>query len=108
MTNDLRRARNEYTIAFHRYLSRGEEDALRSAYEIGRDAVVSQLSLLDLAEIHHAVLFEALRGADEAALDVIASAAARFFVEVLATFEMTTRGFVERARGASAPASPSA
>jgi hypothetical protein len=96
MMDDVRRVRSEYAVAFHRYRSRGQEDALRSAYEIGRDAVVSQLSLLEVAEVHHAVLFEAMRGADDAEFDAIAGAAPRFFAEVLATFDMTTRGFIEQ------------
>jgi hypothetical protein len=96
-SNDLRRMRSDYAVAFHRYASRREETALRSAYEIGRASVAKRLSLLDLAEIHHSVVFDALRGASETEFDAIAATASRFFAEVLATFEMTTRGFVEHA-----------
>ena len=97
-SKELAKIRSDYAVAFHRYCSREEEAALHSAYEIGRDAVVKQLSLFELAEIHHGVLFEALRGAGASEFDEIAAAAPRFFVEVIATFEMTTRGFREHAR----------
>jgi Phosphoserine phosphatase RsbU, N-terminal domain len=92
------RIRNDYAVAFHRYRSREEEAALHSAYEIGRDAVMRQLSLFELAEIHHSVLFDALRGAADSEFEEIAVAAPQFFVEILATFEMATRGFREQAR----------
>ena len=57
-----------------------------------------RLSILDLARIHHTVLLEVLkthRTPNE--LEHIAEAASEFFVEALAVFEMTHRGFTELA-----------
>jgi serine phosphatase RsbU (regulator of sigma subunit)/anti-sigma regulatory factor (Ser/Thr protein kinase) len=85
-----------YAAAFRGYLVGAGETGLESAYELGRRAVTEGLSLLDLAGIHHAVLAESLgaaRAPDEMAR--VASAGADFFLESLAIFEMTQRGFIE-------------
>ncbi len=74
----------------------GTEQRLQAAYELGRKAMASGLSLLELARVHHEVVTEALIDArDEAALREVAGAASAFFVEVLSTFEMAQRGFAE-------------
>ncbi len=98
MTDDLRaRFVPEYDAAFSRYLSRPGESGLAVAYEIGRSAVTRGLSLLDLSAMHHAALLRELKGSDGPAdLEDRTMAASAFFGEVLATFEMTRRGFVER------------
>ena len=98
MSDDLRaRLGPEYDAAFSRYRSRPGEEGLAAAYEIGRSAVVRGLSLLDLSAMHHAALHRELRAArGPEDLEGRMSAAAAFFGEVLATFEMTRRGFVER------------
>jgi Phosphoserine phosphatase RsbU, N-terminal domain len=97
MTADLRsRFGPEYDAAFSRYVSRPGEGGLAVAYEIGRSAVARGLSLLDLSAMHHAALLRELRhatGPDD--VEARTRAAAAFFGEVLATFEMTRRGFVE-------------
>jgi hypothetical protein len=59
-------------------------------------AISEQLSVLDLARIHHGVLLDVLkthRSPQE--LEHIAQAASEFLVEALAVFEMTQRGFTE-------------
>ena len=97
MSDDLRaRFGPEYDAAFSRYRSRPGEAGLAAAYEIGRSAVVRGLSLLDLSAMHHAALLRELRSADGPDdLEERTLAASDFFREVLATFEMTRRGFVE-------------
>ena len=85
---DLEAVRRNYRTAFLRYLPQKDEAALNAAYQIGRSAVTDGLSLLALAEIHHQVLFEVLRDTKNEELDGLASTAADFLVEVLATFEM--------------------
>jgi hypothetical protein len=86
----------DYRTAFLRYLPRREEVALNSGYELGRGAVTAGVSILDLARIHHEILLDVLR--DTRAEDVtdLAAAASEFFVEVLATYDMTQRGLLER------------
>ena len=81
-----------YRAAFQRYLPRHSEAALALGYELGREAVVQEVSLLDLVQVHHRVLAEVLtdNGADD--LQAVTSAASEFLVEVLSTFDMTHRG----------------
>jgi serine phosphatase RsbU (regulator of sigma subunit)/anti-sigma regulatory factor (Ser/Thr protein kinase) len=96
MSADRDDFRAGYAAAFGGYLVSAGETGLESAYELGRKAVAEGLSLLDLAGIHHAVLGDRLRAAqtpDEMAR--IATAGADFFLESLAIFEMTQRGFLE-------------
>jgi hypothetical protein len=90
------RFRRDYAPVFLQYLSERGERGRRAAYELGRRAIGEQLSVLDLARIHHAMLLEVLkthRSPQE--LEHIAQAASEFLVEALAVFEMTQRGFTE-------------
>jgi Phosphoserine phosphatase RsbU, N-terminal domain len=92
----LARLRQSYSVGFLRYLSRRDELTLHTAYELGRRGLVTGVSLLDLVQIHHAVLVDALadRGAGE--LGEVADAAAAFLAEVLGPFEMTHRAVLDR------------
>ena len=83
-----------YRVAFFRYLPRREEAALRLAYEIGRAAVVDQVSVLDLAQVHHQVLLEVLRSTKPDEVAQIATAASEFLLEVLAIYDMAHRGML--------------
>jgi len=90
------RFRRDYAPVFLQYLSERGERGRRAAYELGRRAIGEQLSVLDLARIHHSVLLEVLkthRSPQE--LEHIAQAASEFLVEALAVVEMTQRGFTE-------------
>ena len=49
-----------YAAAFAAYLRDRGEQALGAAYDLGREAVAAHLSVLDLAEAHHAALRSAL------------------------------------------------
>ncbi len=84
-----------YRAAFFGYLPRREEGPLRAGYEIGRTAVAEGLSILDLAQVHHQVFLEVLQTTPAEELNVVATAASEFFLEVLATYDMATRGRVE-------------
>ena len=79
----------DYRAAFLRYLPRREEVALHSAYLLGRTALEDGLSLLEIARLHHAVLLEVLDDSRPEDVSHVASAAAEFLVEVLATYDMT-------------------
>jgi AmiR/NasT family two-component response regulator len=90
------RFRRDYAPAFLQYLSQRGEPGRRAAYELGRRAITEQLSVLDLASIHHVVLLEVLRThRTSRELEHVAQAASEFLVEALAVFEMTQRGFAE-------------
>src|SRR3954471_20726689 len=78
-----------YREAFAAYLADRGEQALGAAYDLGREAVAAQLSVLDLAEAHHAALSEA----DLSPATI--QAASDFLRESLSTFEAVHRGYVE-------------
>jgi MarR-like DNA-binding transcriptional regulator SgrR of sgrS sRNA len=90
------RFRRDYAPPFLQYLSERSEPGRRAAYELGRRAIAEQLSVLDLARIHHGMLLEVLKTHRTAReLEHVAQAASEFLVEALAVFEMTQRGFAE-------------
>jgi hypothetical protein len=97
MSDALSRLRLDYRSAFVGYLSRRGEPQLSSAYEIGRRAIAAGVGLLDMVQVHNAVTLDLLRAAQAAdeRLDV-AQAGAAFLVEMLASAEITHRGFLER------------
>ena len=86
-----------YRTGFFRYLSRRDEAPLASGYELGRSAVAAGVSLLELAQIHHEILLEVLRGTSQEELTGVATAASEFFLEVLATYDMAQRAFLDGA-----------
>ena len=85
-----------YRVAFLLYLPRREEAALTRGYELGRAAVADGLSILELARVHHEILLEVLRETPPAELPGVASAASEFLVEVLATFDLAQRAFLDQ------------
>jgi Mg/Co/Ni transporter MgtE len=90
------RFRRDYAPAFLQYLTERGEPGRRAAYELGRRAIREQLSVLDLARIHHGILLEVLKThRTPRELEHIAQAASEFLVEALAVFEMTQRGFAD-------------
>ena len=96
MTGDLTRLRQSYRVGFLRYLSRRDELTLHTAYELGRRGLATGVSLLDLVQIHHAVLVDVLHDPGAGELLDIADAAAAFLAEVLGPFEMTHRAVLDR------------
>jgi signal transduction histidine kinase len=82
----------QYLRALEDFLNDGGEAALARAYELGRQAVIDGLGVLDMAALHH----EALRASvlrlgpfEERAK--AAEVAQAFFMESLSPFEMTHR-----------------
>lgn len=86
----------DYRAAFLGYLPRREEAALNRGYELGRSAVAEGMSLLELAQVHHVVLLETMSRTPAEERPEIGRAAAEFFLEVLAMFELTQRAFQHR------------
>jgi hypothetical protein len=97
VTAAVARLRQSYGVGFLRYLSRRDELTLHTAYELGRTGLTSGVSLLDLVQIHHAVLVDALNDPGCGDMRDIADAAAAYLAEVLAPFEMTRRAVLDRA-----------
>ena len=84
-----------YTSALADYVRAPTETALRVAYELGREAVGRELSVLDLAVTHQQALSAVLATAGRDELQQAAAAAGDFFLESLSIFEMVQRGFKE-------------
>jgi GAF domain-containing protein len=85
---------SSYASAFEAYLDAPSEAALHAAYELGRDAIARELSILELAALHHDALQAALaQHASSRGTDEIVAAANEFFRETLSAFEMIRRGF---------------
>ena len=90
-TRDLKRA---YARALDDYLSSGGEDALQSAYEIGRTALGDGLGVLEMAAMHHAALARVLQRIGRSpSLKQDLDRAQEFFGESLSPYEMAHRGF---------------
>jgi GAF domain-containing protein len=85
--------RAAYADAFGRYLAVADESTLRAAYELGRDAVEQELSVLDLAIVHHDLLAAALERGESEQIRRTTTAAASFFLESVSAFEMVRRGY---------------
>lgn len=95
--------RGAYSSALADYLREPGEAALRTAYELGRDAVRQRLSVLDLALAHHEALLSSLAGAPSSAhTQQVVRAAGDFFLESLSAYEMVQRGFGEARESARA------
>ena len=98
----LQRLHQDYAAAFLGYLAQRDEGGLRAAYELGRTAVSEPVGLLNLVHVHHEILIDVLRTArtpDE--VQDIGDAAAAFLIDALTSFQMTQRGYLEKAQVSS-------
>jgi hypothetical protein len=84
----------DYRAAFQRYLPQRSEAALTVGYQLGRQAIVRGVSLLDVVHVHHRVLAEVLGSSPREDLMEVTSAAADFLSEVLSTFDMAHRSLL--------------
>jgi hypothetical protein len=88
--------RSAYAHALADYLRAPSERLLRVAYELGRQAVSRQLSVLDLAVAHQEALLSALgETSSSAMMRHVTRAAGDFFLESMSSFEMVQRGLAE-------------
>jgi hypothetical protein len=88
-----------YATALRDYLRDESERSLLNAYELGREVIQSDISLLDVAAAHHDVLAEILANRGSADRSTVI-ASGDFLVEALSSFEMVKRGFPEAERAA--------
>ena len=86
-----------YDAALQRHVRQSDETTLHAGYELGRTSVAAGISALELASIHHEALEAALAAARPDRLSDTIRAAAEFFQEILSTFEMVHRGYLEAA-----------
>ncbi len=96
MTSAERAFAVAYAAGVRAHLREASEKSLRTAYELGREAVVREFNVLELAVVHHETLVAAVRDAsDRREMEEITRAAGDFFLESLSAFEMVQRGFRE-------------
>jgi hypothetical protein len=108
MTDQLGRLHQNYRARFLRYLSRRTRWPLWSAYDLSREGLSGEVSLLDVVQIHHRVLINYLRDTDDGdELQDVADAPTTFLAEVLVSSEMTRRGFLESRARIEVPDRPS-
>ena len=92
------RLQRDYRPAFLRYLSRRDEPSRTAGYELGRTAVRTGQSMLDVVAAHHVTLLEVLPDARDAGeVLTMSTAASEFLTEVLASFSMTSGAFASMA-----------
>jgi hypothetical protein len=92
------RLQRDYRPAFLRYLSRRDEPSRTAGYELGRTAVRTGQSMLDVVAAHHVTLLEVLPDARDAGeVLTMSTAASEFLTEVLASFSMTSAAFASMA-----------
>jgi signal transduction histidine kinase len=87
-----------YARALRGYLRSGGENELRSAYELGRQALTGDMGLLEVASMHQGLLAEmASRESNQAAFQKALKMSSQFLVEVLSPYEMRQRGYRDSA-----------
>ena len=82
-----------YAALLEEYFAAPGEAPRRRAYEAGRDAIASNLGILEISAIHHDVLASVLE--DGSAIGPRVRLAHELFAEILSPYEMTHRGFQE-------------
>ena len=93
--------KDAYDAALRAYVLAGGEAQLRIAYELGRQAVASELSVLELSDTHHDALIAALATLrDPESVGRVVGAGRDFFRESLSAYEMVQRGFRDARDGA--------
>jgi signal transduction histidine kinase len=94
MNDSMHEFATQYAAALEDYLAGGGEVALRTGYELGRQARGYESGLLILTSAHHKALLTALKGrAEHKPSGEIVRQAADFLSECLSPFEMAQRGF---------------
>jgi hypothetical protein len=106
---DVERLSRDYRAALLGYLFRRGEVPLYNGYQMGRSAVAARISLLELCRVHQEALLEVLQETAPEDLVPTVQAATDFFLEAVATYDMTQRRFLDdsaavRADGGSEPA----
>ncbi|HEV3419437.1 MAG TPA: ATP-binding protein [Candidatus Acidoferrum sp.] len=89
----------EYRTALRSYSAEGGELALGRAYELGRRALEEQLSVVDLASLHHRAVIELVRETEnESQKEERLRISAEFLAECISPYEMAHRGFQDAVR----------
>jgi light-regulated signal transduction histidine kinase (bacteriophytochrome) len=82
-----------YVTALEAFLRAGDETSLSRAYELGRQAMIKGLGVLDMANLHHAALGVLVVAMSPTEQIKFGQTSAEFFAELLSPFEMSFRGY---------------
>lgn len=96
MVDPLERFRLDYAPLMLRYPSQRDEAGLKLAYDLGRAAMLESVSLLDVVGVHNELFLDVLatvRDVEEA--ESVARAASTLLMDLIASFEMSQRAFLE-------------
>lgn len=80
----------QYVAALHSYLTARDEDSLAIGHELGRRALLEQISMLDIIENHFRFLDEL-----KANSTTEPATALEFLLQTLAALDVATRGFLD-------------
>jgi two-component system, chemotaxis family, sensor kinase Cph1 len=84
----------QYRSGLSLYTEAGGEAALGRGYELGRQALQQQLSVVELASLHHRAVIDLVRAAEtEAQKEELLRTSAEFLAECVSPYEMAHRGF---------------
>ena len=103
MTDALDRFRLDYSPLMLRYLTQQDESGLQAAYELGRRAMEQSIGLLDVVRAHNELFLQVLatvRDVQEA--QAVAAASTSLLIDLIASFEMSQRGFMAARSAAEA------
>jgi hypothetical protein len=89
-----------YDDGLRAFVLERSERSLRTAYELGREAVQTDMNVLNLVALHNASVVRALGAADSADVVSLVESSGEFLVESLAAFEMMQRGLTDAQRAA--------
>jgi hypothetical protein len=104
VTDALSRLRRDYAPLMLRYLAQQDEEGLQAAYELGRVALREQLGLLDVVRVHNELLLEVLGTARSVAeAHDITRCSTTLLIDLVASYDMSQRGFMEVSREPSSP-----
>ncbi len=101
VTDPLQRFRLDYAPLFLRHLAQRDESGLQAAYQLGRRAMEESVGLLDVVRVHNDLFLEVLTTVDD--LDEVTDltqAASTLLIDLVASFEVAQRGFMDAQRGA--------
>jgi GAF domain-containing protein len=88
------RLRTAYARALHEHLRSPTEGQLQVAYEFGRSALSDNISIVEIALLHHEVLAESESAGVSLEPETV-TRAGQFLSEALAAYEMVARGYHE-------------
>jgi Phosphoserine phosphatase RsbU, N-terminal domain len=104
MADALGRFRRDYSPLMLRYLAQRDEAGLQAAYELGREAMRDSVGLLEVVRVHNELFLDVLSTARDAHEGHdLARASASLLIDLIASFEMSQRAFMDARRTGNAP-----